>query len=162
MTADGIPAPEALLAHAGFVRALVRDLVRDEHEAQDVEQEVYLAAMCQPHTLKGSPAAWITVVARRGAHKLHRERNRRTRRESVAARPEAVEPTADNAAGEGHDRSIRHQQGAEAMWWSGHSEETNHSPGYSSQCGSYTRKLEIPMTLAAGEECTVRLRVESK
>ncbi len=98
MANDGVPAPDALLARAGFVRALVRDLVRDEHEAADVEQEVYLQAMRHPRALDGSPAAWLTVVARRVAAKLRRERGRRRRREQAVARRERTESTANAAA----------------------------------------------------------------
>lgn len=56
--------PEVLLRHAGFVRALARELVFDADLARDVEQETWLTALQHaPRDLR-SPRAWLAVVVR--------------------------------------------------------------------------------------------------
>src|SRR5205814_10341316 len=45
---DGFATPEELLAHAGWVRALARELVRDASTADDLVQETWLAALRHP------------------------------------------------------------------------------------------------------------------
>src|SRR5262245_44413171 len=82
--------PEALLAHAGMLRRLVRGLLFDRHAADDVVQETWLAA------LRGGPAhgaslrAWLASVARHLAFDVRRSGGRRERREQAAALHEPV------------------------------------------------------------------------
>jgi len=87
--------PEALLAHRAFVRALVRRLVGDPHDADDVVQETWVAA------LRGAPArprslrAWLARVARNLSLRHARGEARRRRRELGAAAPEAARGPAE-------------------------------------------------------------------
>ena len=87
---DRQPPLHALLAHAGFVRAIARSLLRDEHDAEDVVQETFLAALEHPPADRGKLRAWLGAVGRRRALKTRRAERRRKERERVAARPEAV------------------------------------------------------------------------
>ncbi|MDH3591035.1 MAG: sigma-70 family RNA polymerase sigma factor, partial [Planctomycetota bacterium] len=86
--------PEALLEHAGFVRALARRLLADPHAADDVVQETWLAALRKPPRDKTRLRAWLGTVARRLALKRRRSGGRRPRRERRAARTEALPSTA--------------------------------------------------------------------
>ena len=84
------PTPANLLAHAGFVRALARAALRGDAECEDLEQDVWVAA------IEGAPArqedqrGWLAAVVRNHAVDLFRRRSRRAARERCAARPEAV------------------------------------------------------------------------
>ncbi len=50
-----IPAvPDDLLAHADFLRGLVRGLLRDEHAREDVLQETWVAALERPPDAPGA------------------------------------------------------------------------------------------------------------
>ncbi|MHC4932546.1 MAG: RNA polymerase sigma factor, partial [Planctomycetota bacterium] len=79
------PEPEELLRHGSFLRAVVRALLRDEHEVDDVVQDTYVAALGGRH----SPG-WLTTVARNFARTVRRSERRRRKRERVAARLESV------------------------------------------------------------------------
>jgi RNA polymerase sigma-70 factor (ECF subfamily) len=84
------PTPDGLLSHAGFVRALARATLRGDSEAEDLEQDVWLAA------LRGGPdrpterRSWLAGVVRRRGAEILRLRTRRARRELRAAKPEAL------------------------------------------------------------------------
>lgn len=87
--------PEALLAHGDFVRAIARSLLWDEHAAEDVVQQTWLAALgaCGSASATASPATsrgWLGAVARNLAIKRLRSDRRRSARESASSRPEAV------------------------------------------------------------------------
>jgi RNA polymerase sigma factor (sigma-70 family) len=84
--------PEALLAHGDFVRAIARSLLWDEHAADDVVQQTWLAAIEAP-TVK--PRGWLGAVARNLAIKRLRGNRRRAVREAAVARPEGVPSGAD-------------------------------------------------------------------
>jgi len=86
--------PEQLLAdHVEWVRRLARQLVRDAHAADDLTQDVCLAALEDrpeprgPHGLR----AWLATVLRNRVHEGRRGAGRRRERESASARPEATE-----------------------------------------------------------------------
>lgn len=50
-------APDELLAHAGFLARLARELTRDEHVAADLVQETYRVALERPPRARaGEPA----------------------------------------------------------------------------------------------------------
>ena len=57
-------APEELLAHDGWVRALARRLVHDEGEAEDLVQETWLAALKSPPRRDRPPRPWLARVLR--------------------------------------------------------------------------------------------------
>jgi RNA polymerase sigma-70 factor (ECF subfamily) len=85
--------PQALAAHAGFVRRLALDIVRDEQTADDVVQETFLAALRSPPRDGSRPRAWLARVAKNIAISFRRRDTRRTRRETLAPR-RAPEPSA--------------------------------------------------------------------
>ncbi len=89
---------EALLAHRTWVRDLARMLVADGSAAEDLEQQVWMEAIASPPRHGGSLRAWLGRVLRRRAADGRRERWRRARRETAAARPEAQRPTAEVVA----------------------------------------------------------------
>lgn len=80
---------EQLLVHREWVRALARTLVRDEHRADDVEQQAWLAAIERPPRHAGSIRAWLSEVVRNAARKTHRGDVRRERHETAASAPES-------------------------------------------------------------------------
>ncbi len=87
--------PEQLLAHEGYVRALARVLVHDEHRADDVAQEAWLVALRRVPRNAESLRAWLAGIVRRVAWRAGRTEQRRPRREREGARPEAVPSTAE-------------------------------------------------------------------
>ncbi len=101
MKGDGSRPDESLpelAGHRGFVEALARRLVFDQHLAEDLVQETLLAAMQNPPREKRALRAWLARVVRNLAYRTLRTRARRDRREKLAARPEATPPTGDLVA----------------------------------------------------------------
>lgn len=88
------PTVDSLLAHADWVRALARHLVRDPQTADDVEQEVWREAIERPPANDSNVRGWLASVARNAARQLKRGDARRSRRETATARPEALPSTA--------------------------------------------------------------------
>jgi RNA polymerase sigma factor (sigma-70 family) len=84
------PPPDVadLLRHQQFVRAIARQLLRDENRVDDVEQETWIAALERPPGLGARLPAWLAAVARNFALRRLRDDTRRLRREKAAARPE--------------------------------------------------------------------------
>ena len=68
-----------LFEHRDFVRRLARSLVRDDATADDLEGEVWAAAVARPPEDRGSPRAWLGQVTRN----LHQKRQVRERRRSA-------------------------------------------------------------------------------
>jgi RNA polymerase sigma-70 factor (ECF subfamily) len=91
-----LPATEGdeLLAQRGFLRRLARGLLGDDGLAEDVVQEVELRALARGPRPGADLRAWLATVTRRLALNRLRSRERRTRHERAAARPEAL-PGAD-------------------------------------------------------------------
>jgi len=77
---------DELATHAGFLRALARGMLRDEHLAEDVVQQAFLRALARP------PAelriAWLVRVVRNLALGTALGAERRARRERALARDE--------------------------------------------------------------------------
>jgi RNA polymerase sigma factor (sigma-70 family) len=80
--------PRALIEHQDFVRALSQSLVRDEHTADDVAQETWVAYLKRPPASRKSLRGWFATVARNHVRNSARESTRRTAREQVASRSE--------------------------------------------------------------------------
>ena len=53
-----------LSSHADWVRALARELVRDEHRAEDVVQETWVAALRRPPRDDSNVRGWLATVVR--------------------------------------------------------------------------------------------------
>ncbi|MCP3918086.1 MAG: sigma-70 family RNA polymerase sigma factor [bacterium] len=87
--------PDLLLAHAGFVRSLARQLLSDEAAVEDVVQETYIRALQSGPRKKEALPAWLRAVTRNVAFKAMRSSRRRRRREHVAARGEGLPSTSD-------------------------------------------------------------------
>lgn len=84
------PVPDILLAERGFLRALARELVADEHAADDVLQDAALAWLTHPPRDAGAARAWLASVVRHLASNARRGNARRDAREQFVARPEGV------------------------------------------------------------------------
>ena len=87
-----LPPTDRLLAHAEFLRALARSLVADAHEADDVVQGAYLAALEHPPRAGSNLRAWLGTVARNVAFRTKRSAStlsaaRHTRAESTRGSP---------------------------------------------------------------------------
>ena len=95
MTDHAQPHPEVLRQHGDFVRRVSRQLVRDVHRAEDLEQETWVAAMSRPPDRAEAWGGWLRSAMRNLASKIHRGEQRRQNRERQAAREESVEATND-------------------------------------------------------------------
>jgi RNA polymerase sigma-70 factor (ECF subfamily) len=89
---------ETLLQHAAFLRRLARALLRDEHGAEDVEQETMIAAWSRPPGREVPLRAWLARIATRLALRARRAEGRRDQRERQGAREEAQPPPVDALA----------------------------------------------------------------
>jgi len=85
------PTPQSLAEHAAFVRTLAQRLVGDPHEAEDLAQETWLAALRRPPRNDSAPQAWLHTVLQRFAWRAGRGASRRHARERAVARPERIE-----------------------------------------------------------------------
>ncbi len=91
MSRDGAVVPlEELLVHRVWVRALAVALCDDENEADDVEQQTWLAALCRPPVDRAATRGWFRTVARNATYRRRRSRERMRRRELHVARPEPL------------------------------------------------------------------------
>ena len=53
---------EELLAHAGWVHALARSLIRDPDDAADVAQEAWVSALTSPPAHASGLRAWFALL----------------------------------------------------------------------------------------------------
>jgi RNA polymerase sigma-70 factor (ECF subfamily) len=90
MTQPVGPDLDVLLTHAEFVRAAARGVLGGDGEVEDVVQETWLRALGQQPRDPGALRGWLRRVARNLAIDVRRRGARRTKREQVAARPEAL------------------------------------------------------------------------
>src|SRR5688572_20475049 len=88
----------ALEQNAGFLRGLARSLVRDPELAEDVAQDVWVAALAKPPSTASHLRGWLAAVARNLAFRSLRARERRARRELSSGGRESVPPTEDVVA----------------------------------------------------------------
>lgn len=87
--------PQTLLEHGAFVRALVRSLIADEHRADDVEQQTWLAALRRPPRRVDRARAFLAIVAKNFARRAHRDERRRDERTRECAEFDDVAPSPD-------------------------------------------------------------------
>lgn len=96
---EGDGAPERLLRHARWVRALAGQLIVDHALADDVAQETLLHALEQPPPQREWRRAWLATVARHVAASFGRSRQRRAARERRCAPHESL-PSAHDVVAE--------------------------------------------------------------
>lgn len=89
---------EELVARLAWVRALARELVRDAARADDLTQDVAVAALERGPAEPRALGSWLRSVARRLAALTHRGEARRARREIASAPREAQPATVDSVA----------------------------------------------------------------
>ncbi|MBI1851094.1 MAG: sigma-70 family RNA polymerase sigma factor, partial [Planctomycetes bacterium] len=103
---DGDLNPTHLLAHDRYLLRLVRSLLVDEHEVDDVLQQTWMSAIeggpSRPAALRG----WLARVARNFALKRRRAEGRRQAHTEAAARPERIPSTVDVLAREAARKSV--------------------------------------------------------
>ena len=84
--------PDSLLQYEPFVRAVVRSLLSNEDQVQDVVQGTWLKAVDRPPHRGGSTRGWLARVAKNLARDHHRSEGRRRALErSVARKEQSVE-----------------------------------------------------------------------
>lgn len=99
MTNDELAfAPQDLLEHRPWVRALARSLVRDPALADDLEQDTWVRALTRTPEAPRSPRAWLATVMRNRLRDVRRGDERRGAREERAARADAPPSPAELAA----------------------------------------------------------------
>jgi len=96
--------PDELVAHARFVRAVARDLVRESDVADDVAQSTLLIGLERPPRSREGLMAWIVSVARSVAATLGRRDQARRAHEPSAAVGEAQPSTLDVVS---HEEIVR-------------------------------------------------------
>jgi RNA polymerase sigma-70 factor (ECF subfamily) len=84
------PTADALLAHAEWIRALARSLVRDPDTADEIAQRTLVAAWTRPPRGPGSQRGWLARCIRNFALGARRSSARRDRSEALAARHEVL------------------------------------------------------------------------
>jgi RNA polymerase sigma-70 factor (ECF subfamily) len=92
---DPMPTFDELLSHSRWVRKLARELVVDEHRADDVVQATWMAALTRPPADSSNLRGWLSRVVRNFAHEFGRSEGRRHQREREVARPEALPSMAE-------------------------------------------------------------------
>ena len=92
MTAQFRTDTEALLAHAGWMRALAFSLLGDSSAADDVVQDATVAALVHPPAGDVGLEPWLSRVVRNFAFRRRRAETRRAEREALAM-PPLREPT---------------------------------------------------------------------
>ncbi len=92
------PTLETLLAEREWVRTLARVLAGNGADADDLEQEAWVAALRSPPERPGPVRGWLATVMRRRRLDAGRAAARRLARESAAARPEALPSAAESVA----------------------------------------------------------------
>ena len=79
-----------LLANDAWIRALARRLVADEHAADDLVQDAWIAAITKPHRKSIPLRSWLGRVVRNLGAMRHRSDANRRLREQAAAKPEVL------------------------------------------------------------------------
>ncbi|HZN39909.1 MAG TPA: sigma-70 family RNA polymerase sigma factor [Planctomycetota bacterium] len=96
---NGVPdQPELLLRERAWLQALARQLVQRHEAADELAHDALASACTQPAPLTAGPRAWLAAILRKQVASSRRAAQRRSAREALAARPEAVPPTDDTIA----------------------------------------------------------------
>ena len=86
MREDPAVSLDTLLAQRSWIRALARSLVRDASAVDDIEQDVYVAAMQGPR-VETCVRGWLRTVVKNAVYQRHRRDSRRTAREETVVAP---------------------------------------------------------------------------
>jgi RNA polymerase sigma factor (sigma-70 family) len=98
---------DRLLAHREWVRRMARSLVRDENEADDLEQDMWLETLERPPRSGRSLRGWFASALRHDVVDRRRSGAFRARREESQARRETVRSAADLVAeADAHKRIV--------------------------------------------------------
>ncbi|MCY2959837.1 MAG: RNA polymerase sigma factor [Planctomycetota bacterium] len=95
MSTPAHPTQELLLEHVAWMRALARSLVRDVHAAEDLAQDVAVAALEEAPADPGRWRAWVRAAMWNRAADRSRARRNATARERDHARSESTPDTAE-------------------------------------------------------------------
>ena len=95
---NGVPdQPELLLRERAWLQALARQLVQRHEAADELAHDALASACTQPAPTTAGPRAWLAAILRKHIAGSRRAAQRRSAREAMAVRPEAVPPTDDTA-----------------------------------------------------------------
>ena len=94
------------MEHRAFVRGVVRRLIPDEHQVDDIVQETWLTALRSPPQKAGSLRAWLARVGKNLAISTLRRQKRRQHRERQAARRERTPAAVDLVSRLEHHRLV--------------------------------------------------------
>ncbi len=92
------PVDHELQRHAGGLRALARDLLRDAHAAEDVVQATCARALARRDLAPGPLGGWLQRTARNFARQWRRGERRRIAREAAVPPPDPAPAVADQLA----------------------------------------------------------------
>lgn len=87
---------DTLLAHQGFLAALARNLTRDEEQAADLVQEVWLGALEGPAPRGSALRGWLAAILRNAWSNLARREGERGWREARANAAAHSDPAASD------------------------------------------------------------------
>ena len=103
-----LPAPEVLLEHGDFLRALARRLLQDEHLAEDAVQQTFAQALSSPPRHDGV-RAWLATVLRNLVRNSRRADQRRVARERSVAQTSLVPSAEEVHQREAQREALRRQ-----------------------------------------------------
>jgi RNA polymerase sigma factor (sigma-70 family) len=92
---SSVPSPELLLERVRCVTALARALAREPASGEDVAQDALLHSLQRVESEREPMPGWLARKVRSLSRRARRAAGRRVRRETVAARPEAVPSAAE-------------------------------------------------------------------
>ncbi len=104
--------PDALVAHAGFVRGLAFAILRDDADADDATQEALVVGLASGPRDPAAARGWLAAVVRNVAYRFRRREARSETRERRASRAEAATATVDLVTREETLRSVVDAVGA--------------------------------------------------
>ncbi len=79
-----------LIGHADFIKSLALHLVADEHQAADIRQQTWLAALENPTNIRKSLQAWLARVSRNIKYMAYRDEKHRKEREQASIRRKSI------------------------------------------------------------------------